>query len=140
MASPGLFALKPGFPFSDDEIPDPEKLNYCGYTCPDDCTFKRATLENNPELKKQAWEEWKIKERYGLDFNESQAFCYGCKDTAHPEGVPVVNCTVRSCVQSRGLDCCIECKKLKRCDKELWRQFPSFYEKVLEMQAQYMKL
>ncbi len=30
-----------------DEIPDPKKLNYCGYKCPADCQFLKGTL--NPD-------------------------------------------------------------------------------------------
>jgi len=33
--------------------PDPKKLNYCGYQCPSDCKFLKATQENNTELKKK---------------------------------------------------------------------------------------
>ena len=38
-----------------DIKPDPKNLEYCGYKCPSDCQLKKATLENNPELKKKAY-------------------------------------------------------------------------------------
>ncbi len=138
MATPKLFAFQNGSPFfAPGEKPDPKKLNYCGYTCPADCTFKKATLDNDLELKKKAWEEWKIKERYSLDFDEETAYCYGCKDKEHTPGTPMANCTVRSCTIFKGLDCCIECDELKTCDKDLWNRFPKFYEGVLKLQEQY---
>ena len=138
IATPRLFALQNGFPFLvPGEKPDPKKLNYCGYTCPAECTFKNATLDNDLEMKKKAWEEWKIKERYGLDFDEKTAYCYGCKDKEHPAGAPMANCTVRSCTISKGLDCCIECDELKTCDKDLWSRFPQFHEGILKLQAQF---
>ena len=121
----------------DDEIIDPAKLNYCGYTCPKDCKFKKATLENNLELKKEAWGDWKIEERYGLAFDEEKAICYGCKVHDKPEGAAIANCTVRSCAMEKKLDCCIECDELKTCDKDLWTRFPDFYKAVKEMQVKY---
>lgn len=120
-----------------DEIIDPVKLNYCGYTCPDDCKFRKATLENDVTLKKEAWKTWKIEENYGLAFDEEKAFCYGCKTHDKPEGVVLAHCTVRSCTMERGLDCCIQCDELTACQKDLWNRFPKFYEAVKEMQIKY---
>ncbi len=128
------------FPFAayaGDEPIDPKKLNYCGYTCPKDCTFLRATLENDLELRKEAWKEWKIEENYGLEFDEEQAFCYGCKELDKPEGVVLERCTVRACAREKKLDACIECDELATCDKDLWTRFPTFHEKVLDMQQRY---
>src|SRR4030043_266961 len=53
----------------EDEIPDPKKLNYCGHTCPPDCLMKKATLENNAELKKEAYKNWRIESKYGIAFD-----------------------------------------------------------------------
>jgi hypothetical protein len=125
--------------FAGDEPIDPKKLNYCGYTCPKDCTFLRATLTDNLELRKEAWKEWKIEENYGLVFDESQAFCYGCKALDKPEGVVLQNCDVRPCARDRGFDSCIECDELSTCDKKLWARFPKFREKMVEMQQRYRR-
>jgi len=121
-----------------DEIPDPKKLNYCGYQCPSDCQFLKATSENNTELKMKAYETWKIKEKYGVEFDADKIFCWGCKTKDKPEGITVLKCTVRNCAKEKGHDCCIECKNLDKCDLELWKTFPDFYKKVLEMQKSYM--
>jgi len=128
------------FPFAawaGDEPIDPKKLTFCGYTCPEDCKFLRATLENNLELKKEVWKEWKIEETYGLEFDEEQAICYGCKELDKPEGVVLKKCDVRPCAREKKLDSCIECDDLATCDKELWTRFPDFRQKVLEMQEKY---
>lgn len=117
---------------------DPKKLNYCGFTCPKDCKFKVGTLENDVELKKQAFEAWKIEERYGIAFDPETAICYGCKAPGKPEGVAVANCDVRRCVQDKGLDCCIECPELTGCDRDLWRRFPGFKKQVDEMRSRYL--
>lgn len=124
-------------PVFQTEKPDPKKLNYCGYQCPPDCPFLKASLENDPDQKKNAYDLWEIRERYGVEFSPDEIFCYGCKTKDKPEGVVLVNCTVRSCVISKGLECCIECGELTECKKDLWDRFPDFKQMVIEMQKQY---
>jgi len=116
---------------------DPRKLNYCGYTCPKDCKFLEATLAGDVELKREAFNTWKLDQRYGIEFDPDTAFCYGCKAPGKPEGDVVARCTVRSCVREKKLDCCIECDELSGCDRELWQLFPTFKEQVVEMQKRY---
>ena len=120
----------------DDEI-ELEGRCFCGYRCPDDCTFKRATLTGDVELKKQAWKEWKIEERFGLEFDEAQAICHGCKAMDKPTGVVLARCTVRECAIEKGKECCIDCDELTDCDKDLWRRFPAFKKQVIEAQSKY---
>ena len=121
----------------DDQKPDPGKLNYCGYICPEDCPFLKGTLENNVDLKKQAYEQWKIKERFGVDFEEDKIFCYGCKADGKPEGIILKHCTVRGCAIEKGYDCCIECTGLVDCDKDLWTRFPDFKVYMIDLQKKY---
>jgi hypothetical protein len=130
-----LSAFDPKKP--QDEKPDPKKLEYCGFKCPDDCTLKKASIENNSELKKKAYEEFKIKEKFGIDFDAEKLFCYGCKVNGKPVGIIPAGCTVRACVISRGYDCCIQCDGLTSCDKELWTSFPKFKDMVIEMQKKF---
>ena len=121
------------------EVPDPTKLEYCGYSCHDDCLFYRATKENNTELKKQAYDQWKIKENHGVEFEPEKIFCWKCKSDDHPVGIVTNKCTVRSCVIEKGYNACIECDGLTTCDKELWTKFPKFHEKIMEMQTVYLE-
>jgi hypothetical protein len=122
----------------DDEKPDPKKLCYCGYVCPEDCPFLKGTLENDIDLKKEAYKSWQIKERFGVEFDSEKIFCYGCKSEGQPEGIVLTNCTVRSCVISKKLDCCIECDNLTECTEDLWKRFPEFRKSVIEMQKKYL--
>jgi hypothetical protein len=124
-------------PLKAGEPIDPKSLNYCGYKCPADCTFLLASQKNDPELKKKAYEQWKIKEKYNVDFDPEKIYCFGCKNREKPEGLVLTNCTVRQCVISKNLDCCVECRDLDGCKKELWDQFPDFKKIVVEMQKQY---
>jgi len=121
----------------EDEKPDPKKLEYCGYKCPADCPLKKGTLENNVELKKKAYAEFKFKEKYGIEFDPEKVFCYGCKVSDKPLGMSVKNCTVRNCVIGKGFDCCIQCDGLATCEKELWTNFPKFKDHVIGLQKKY---
>jgi len=123
-----------------DEKPDPKKLNYCGYTCPQGCLFLKATVENNIEKKKEAYEKWKIKEKYGIEFDQDKIFCWGCKTKDKPLGITVSKCIVRNCAISKNYECCIECKDLTGCKKELWDQFPDFKKIVIDMQKKYLNV
>ena len=120
------------------ELIDPRRLNFCGYTCPKDCAFLEGTLNNDVTLKKEAWKDWKIEERFGLEFDPEQAICYGCKSLDKPEGVVLARCDVRACTREKELECCIECDELPACDKDLWRRFPKFKAQVVEMQKKYL--
>lgn len=121
----------------DEEIPDPKKLNYCGYECPADCKMLKGTLENNNELKEEAFKEWKLEERLGITFDPDKVICYGCKADDKPVGIVLENCTVRKCSIERGYECCIECNELQACEKDLWQRFPDFHKYVIEMQNKY---
>lgn len=120
-----------------EDIPKPGDLCYCGYQCPADCKFKVASVENNDSLKKLAYTEWKIKERHGIDFDPDKIFCFGCKTKDKPEGIVLNECTVRKCVIERNMECCIECKELKNCEKELWGRFPEFKKYVIDLQSKF---
>lgn len=120
-----------------DIKPDPKTLNYCGYKCTPECPLLKATVENNTELKKKAYDQFKFKEKFNIEFDPDKVFCYGCKLKDKPLSIPVKACTVRSCVIAKGYECCIQCDGLAKCDKELWTSFPKFKESVIEMQKKY---
>ncbi len=120
-----------------DVVPDPKKLNYCGYTCPADCRMYIATIENDTAKKQEAYELWGLQKKYGIDFDSDQVICYKCKNNEKPHGIVLEKCTVRSCAIDKGYDCCIECDDLETCDKELWKTFPDFHNSVIEMQKKY---
>ena len=123
--------------FIMDEVPDPKKLNYCGFTCSPNCKMYVAAIENDIAKKREAYEKWKLKEKYGLEFDPEQVFCYRCKSGDKPLGIVVRNCSVRKCAVEKGIDCCIECDNLKSCDKELWKDFPEFHKQVIGMQDKF---
>ena len=128
-----------GFAHLQNEISDPKKLNYCGYTCPKDCQFLEASMKNDTELKKKAYETWHIKERYNVDFDAEKTFCFGCKNGNKTAGIVMQNCTVRQCAIDKKFDSCIECKELKDCGKDLWSRYPDFKKEVIKMQNSYFE-
>lgn len=125
------------FAFKGEKNIDPERLCYCSYSCPQDCSFLKASLLNDAELKKTAFEEWGLAERYGMVFDAEKIFCFKCKPEDKPEGPVLTHCTVRSCVIEKGYRACIECSQLTCCDKDLWKRFPQFHEQVIKMQDQF---
>ncbi len=136
------FSGLPSLAGADEEVKaqeplDPTKLNYCGYNCPADCKFLKATLENDIELKREAFKIWEIEKRFGTEFDPETAICHGCKTKDKPEGVVVKGCDVRACAQEKKIDCCIECEELAACEKTLWTRFPKFKEQVVEAQKRY---
>ena len=122
---------------SENPVPDPKKLNYCGYTCPDDCPMKLAGESGDVEQKRKAYEMWHLKERYGLEFEPDQIFCNGCKTDKEDLGAAVSHCPIRKCAIEKEFDCCIECDELVSCEKGALKLFPEFHKMVIEMQKQY---
>ena len=114
--------------------PDLKSLTYCGFKCTNECTLYKATIENNPELRKKAYEEFKWKEKFNVDYDPDKVFCWGCKPKDKPLSINVSACTVRKCAIEKKYDGCIQCNGLAACDKELWKNFPKFKASVLEMQ------
>jgi len=125
--------------FRDESLPNPKKLEYCGYSCPSDCQLYVASVENNDEKKREAYKLWGIREKYGMEFDGEKIFCYKCKTDGRPVGIVVEKCTVRQCCMAKGYDCCIQCKELTSCDKPLWKDYPGLYKEVIEMQKKYME-
>jgi hypothetical protein len=139
----GLCLCSPLTSFADDDSASDKPIEladrcFCGYKCPDECTFRKATLQNDVELKKQAWKEWEIVERIGVTFDPEQAICYGCKEMDKPKGIVLARCTVRDCAIEKNQECCIACDELTTCDKDLWTRFPEFKKQVIEAQKKYL--
>jgi hypothetical protein len=124
--------------WQDAAMIDPEKLCYCGYSCPEDCKFLLATKQNDPVLKKEAFREWELEKRFGLQFDPDQIFCFTCKPGDQPEGVILTHCTVRECAISKGFHACIQCEAVEECDKELWKRYPEFHKEVVKMSKRYL--
>lgn len=125
------------FVFAADEKPDPKKLNYCGYKCPDSCKMHLAGKSDDEALKKEAFKMWSLEEKYGVEYSPEIVFCEQCKGTDDPKSLVLTGCTVRKCAIEKGKDCCIACDELKSCEKDLWTKFPQFKEQVIKMQEAY---
>ncbi len=136
----GKLLANDAFIHLQNQKPDPKKLNYCGYTCPKDCVFLEASVKNDVELKKKAYETWEMKDRFGVaEFDAEKIFCFGCKTTDKPVGIRLQKCDVRNCAIDKKLDSCIECKELSACEKDLWKKFPDFKNAVIKMQSEYFE-
>lgn len=124
-----------------EKLPALKSRAYCGLICDDRCELCRATRANDVAAKKALYEKWRWKERTGREFDPALVFCHGCKP---PEGLPrnvaqtETPCTVRSCAVERGFECCIQCKGLAGCDKELWKNWPKLKQQVEQWQKDYV--
>ena len=128
------------FSFTKDTVPDPLKMNYCGYKCPEDCKFLEASVKDDPALKKEAYEIWEMKERFGVElFEAEKIFCFGCKTKDKPVGLRLQKCEVRECAISKEYNACIECNELSTCVKDLWKKFPEFHQSVVKLQTIYLE-
>ncbi len=119
------------------EVIDFKKYSYCGIQCESQCELFKATKGNNTELKKKVYEAWKMKEEFGIEFDPEKVSCYTCKPGDRPLKPGMKECTVRNCAIEKGAESCIQCGKLKSCDKEFWRTWPELYKHVIGLQKQY---
>lgn len=111
--------------------------SYCGLEC-ENCPLLKASVANDVPAKKDIHEKWKWKEKYGIEFDAEKVFCFGCKPDGKPRSVAVAACTTRACATDRGLESCLQCKRLAACDKELWRNWPQFQKQSVQLQQEYV--
>jgi hypothetical protein len=126
-----------GEPAPKKELPELKALAYCGLICDDRCLLFKATRTNDAAAKQKVYEEWKWKERSGLEFNPDLVFCYGCKTPDKPVNMFHAKCTVLKCSVDRKLESCVQCQKLAGCDKELWKNYPDFHQQMVKLQQAY---
>ena len=127
----------PGGPAAPQKLPELKTLAYCGLICDDRCPLFKVTRTNDAAAKQKVYEEWKWKEKFGIEFNPDQVFCYGCKAPGKPENIPHSRCTVLKCSAARGFDTCVQCRKLADCDKDLWKNYPDFHKQMVKLQQAY---
>ncbi|MBN1952520.1 MAG: DUF3795 domain-containing protein [Bacteroidales bacterium] len=99
----------------------------------------QATLKNDPEAKKKAFEQWGLEEKHGMSFDAEKVLCYTCKPGDKPAGIAVQHCEIRKCAIEKGFDCCIKCDELSSCKKGAFTSFPEFHKGVVSMQEKYRK-
>ncbi len=120
------------------KLPDLKDRAYCGLVCGDWCELWRATKSGDPAAKRVVYEKWKWKEKFGVEFDPAQVFCHGCKAPGQPANVAQARCTVLKCSVQRGFDSCLQCQRLAACDKDLWKDYPDFRSKMIELQQGYV--
>ncbi len=118
--------------------PDPEKLAYCGLLCGPDCKLYRATQENSVELKRAVYEEWGWKATTGADFDADKVICYGCKAVDKPTNANHDQCKVLKCAVDKKLASCIQCKNLRACDQQFWKDWADLKKHVHVLQDAYV--
>lgn len=115
-------------------------LSYCGIPrayCEKQCELFKATQDNDEKLKKAVYDQWGMKQKFGIDFDPEAIFCYGCKPGDKPLKVGMAECPVRACPSSNGLEACVQCLNLASCDKAFWKDWPNAFESAKKLQARY---
>ena len=126
-----------GAPAPKKNLPELKSLAYCGLICNDSCPLFKATRTDDAAAKRKVYEEWKWKEKFGVDFDAALVFCYGCKAPGKPVNIAHSRCTVLKCTVERKLESCVQCRKLPDCDKELWKNYPDFHKQMVKLQQEY---
>jgi hypothetical protein len=127
-----------GAPAPKKNLPELKTLAYCGLICDDRCKLFKATRTNDAVAKRKVYEEWKWKEKFGVNFDPDNVFCHGCKAPGKPENIPHSRCTVLKCSVGRKLESCVQCRKLAGCDKELWKNYPDFRTQMVKLRQDYV--
>lgn len=117
-------------------IIDLKELSYCGLPCKQ-CGLLKATLENDAATKKELFEQWGTKEKFGIEFDAETFFCYTCKPGDKPKKIGMDTCEVRKCALSKELEACVLCDELKSCDKEFWKAWPETHGFVKKLQERF---
>jgi hypothetical protein len=117
---------------------DLKKLMYCGIRCDGQCELYRATVNNDVELKKKVYVNWKWKEKFGFEFDPGQVFCYTCKPGEQPLKIGIDRCGMRKCAMANGMESCVQCKSLQSCGDDFWKKWPEVRGNALQLQKQYI--
>jgi hypothetical protein len=134
LAAEGAAPAQPAAP----KLPDLKDRAYCGLICDNSCPLFKATQSNDPVAKKAVYEQWKWKEKFGVEFEADQVFCHGCKAPGKPVNIAHAKCTTLKCCVGRKLESCLQCGKLAGCDKELWKNWPDFKKHIEKLQRDYV--
>ncbi len=119
---------------------DLKALAYCGIPfafCERQCELYKATRDNDAALKRSVYDRWQMKAKFGLEFDPSKVFCYGCKPGEKPLKVGMAECPVRTCPMANGLESCVQCSGLAACDKAFWKEWPNAHTVAKTLQARY---
>lgn len=81
--------------------------------CLKQCQFLSGSLDNDVELKKEAYNLWEIKKRFNVLFDPEEIYCFGFKTKDKTAGIVLRYCTVRSCAIKNGYDSCNHFPKIK---------------------------
>jgi hypothetical protein len=123
---------------NEETLLDLKEYTYCGFRCEPDCPLFKATKENDIEAKRKVYEEWKMKESSGIEFDPETVSCWGCKVDEEKMSLIVKKCMIRPCAMKRELESCIQCEDLKTCEQDLWKHFPEFKKNVEKLQEKYL--
>lgn len=86
-------------------------ISCCGLDC-STCDARKATIDNDDELRKLTAEKWSV--MYSAGISASMINCTGCRE----EGVKFSHCTeceIRNCAKTKGFETCGDCNEMEAC-------------------------
>lgn len=90
-----------------------ELIAYCGLNC-ETCDARKATLNNDDELRKKTAKLWS--QLNNTEITTEMINCTGCRE----EGVktPFCNamCPIRKCARERNVNTCGDCGEMEQCE------------------------
>jgi len=84
----------------------------CGINCAD-CDARKATIENNDELRRITAEKWS-REFNNPGITWEMINCTGCREEGNKFSYCSM-CEIKKCVQAKGFETCAGCSELESC-------------------------
>jgi len=89
------------------------KIAYCGLNC-EECEARKATINNDNELRKKVAEEWS--KMNNTEIKPEFINCEGCRGNGCKTYFCTDLCAIRKCAMVKGYQTCAECANLDVCD------------------------
>lgn len=85
----------------------------CGLDC-ESCDARRATLEDNNELREETARKWSVMNN-APEITAATINCMGCRVEGAKFAYCSDYCEIRKCVIKKGYETCGDCKELDNC-------------------------
>ena len=89
-------------------------IAFCGLDC-ESCEARKATVENDSELRKKVAVEWS--KLNGVEITAEMINCDGCRINGRKTPFCDSLCPIRQCALGKKVETCGDCAEMKSCEK-----------------------
>lgn len=89
-------------------------IAFCGLDC-ESCEARKATVENNSELRKKVASEWS--KLNGVEITAQMINCDGCRIDGRKTPFCDSLCPIRQCALGKKVSTCGDCAEMESCEK-----------------------